>query len=191
MRAAALLLGITAFCAGGGGMDAGASVPAGWAEWSRTFDAFRATYRPGMGAEEAARLKIAVWTGCGRDPSVARWAVGICARESSMRVRLWDPAAPNRTDYMGAHYRVLFLELERMGLVQEGWTPWSRDPGQLAWKAFLEANPDFGTMLACRRFAELARRRGCRNAVELWNAGHQGTPKGRAYLDGVERVLMR
>ena len=130
-----------------------------------------------MVLEEKDELRVAIWEGCHHDLAVAHYALCIGARESSLKVRKWCPEVKNRTDYMGAHYNVLWAELRKTGILGEN---------PKAWKDFLKDRPDVGTYLACRWFSRIVEAHGLKDAVEIWNDGETGTEKGLKYRASVE-----
>lgn len=118
----------------------------------------------------------AIYGGTGGNITACCYLGGIAVKETSLRMRKYQPEVKQNKDYLGAHNEVYFSELKAQGLIGDYrikgksrgpncWTPEARE-----WLTTLSDNPEFGTMLMSMWFMRLVRKNGMdyRKTVKQW-----------------------
>ncbi len=150
------------------------------------FRSFASVHNPGMRTDEADKLSVAIWRGSGGRWNTAIACSAMCVLESSLRVKKYDEKALQRTDYMGAHYNLLWASLKSEGLVVGSFSKLS--PEWLKWKEYFKENPDMGTFFAVLWFTRLSYKLSSLDkTVMVWKVGHR--PSAVREIHGIEYLF--
>lgn len=150
--------------------------------YHKYFNRFRAYYAPQMTDEQANAAEKAYWLGSDQQLDVALYTTAMGVQESGLKVHKYNPKVHQSTDYMGAHYNVLFAELHKEGLFNGIAFVYNKkkqrsflnlaNPEVKKWYLYFKDNPDYGTMLAVRWYNnKFVKVYGLDRATRVWNQG--------------------
>lgn len=145
---------------------------------------------PVMPIEAQLDLGKSIWYGSNEKLHIALTLSSMCALESSMKVRKYNPEVKNNMDYLGTHNDLLFEQLKHEDYIVDA-KSWRKSNHWKNWRKTFQSNPELGTHYACKAFVRKSVKwGGIDEACEYWKCGKVGSVRGIEYLMQVKAVRM-